>query len=73
MNAKRIPISFAPARLAVNEEQLFELLGLNDGRSIQAKKKAVYRFLAIHGIKPLPGRVFPLRQIEEAVLMAGPE
>jgi len=45
---------------------MFSGLGLNDGRSELAKKKALYRLCAEHDIKPLPGRVFPLRKIEAA-------
>lgn len=63
----QIPVHFVPGHLAVNERQLWEMLGLNDGRSEAAKKMAVYRFLARHDIKPLPGRVFPLRKIEKAI------
>jgi len=63
---RSIPVHFIPGHLAVNEGQLFAMLGLDDGRSERAKKKSVYRFLARHDIRRLPGRVFPLRQIEAA-------
>ena len=56
-----------PPKLAVNERELFEMLGLNDGRSLRAKKTAVYRFLTQHEIKTFPGRVWPLRKIEAAL------
>jgi hypothetical protein len=65
MSATRhIPIFFVPGQLAVNEAQAHEILGLNDGRSERAKKKAFYRICAEHEIKPLPGRVFPLKKLE---------
>jgi len=63
---RRIPITFVPDHLALNEVQAFEILGLNNGRSEKAKKKALYRLCAEHGIKPLPGRVFPLKKLEAA-------
>lgn len=54
-------------RLAVNEQQAHELLGLNDGRSERARKTAFYRFCIQHGIRSLPGRVFPIKKIESAL------
>lgn len=67
MSVRRsIPIQFIPGHLAVNESQAHEILGLNDGRSERAKKTAFYRFCAEYNIKPLPGRVFPLKKIEAA-------
>jgi len=67
MPTKNISVAFVPAYLAVNTEQLIEMLGLNDGRPVAAAKKAVYRFAAQHDIHPLPGRVWPLRKIEQAL------
>ena len=64
---RHIPIHFIPSHLAVNEAQALEILGLNDGRSNQAKRKAFYRFCVENEIKPLPGRVFPLMKIQAAV------
>lgn len=56
MSAHRsIPVYFVPGHLAVN-----------DGRSERAKKDAFYKFCTKHGIKPEPGRVFPLKKIEAA-------
>lgn len=65
-NNVTIPVQFISGHLAVNETQAFEMLGLNDGRSVRAKKTAFYRICAEHDIKPLPGRVFPLKKIEAA-------
>jgi hypothetical protein len=62
-----IPVSFVPAHLAVNESQVFEILGLNDGRSDAAKKKAFKKFRDLHDIKALPGFVFSLRKIQKAI------
>jgi hypothetical protein len=62
-----IPVYFVPGHLAVNEAQAHEILGLNDGRTETAKKKAFYKFCQQHDIRPLPGRVFPLKKIEQAV------
>ena len=64
-----IPVTFIPDHLALNEVQLFEVLGLNDGRSELAKKKALQRTVArleLDG-KWLPGRTMPLRQLEKAL------
>ena len=65
--SRTIPIAFIPGHLALSEAQAFEVLGLNDGRSELAKKKALYRICAEHDIKPLPGRVFPLKKLETAM------
>lgn len=66
MGATAIAIDFCPPpRLAVNEAELAAMLGLN-GRSELAKKKAIYKLCLQHNIKPLPGRVFPLKKIEAA-------
>ena len=68
MSAPRsIPVQFVPGHLAVNESQAFEMLGLNDGRSDAAKKKAFKRMRDAFGIPTLPGGVFPLKKIEQAV------
>ncbi len=67
--SRNIPITFVPDHLALNESQLFEVLGLNDGRSEQAKKKALQRTVARLELekKWLPGRMMPLRQLEKAL------
>jgi len=62
----RIPCHSIPAHLAVNESQLIAMLGLT-GRPVGAAKKAIWRFTRRHDIKPLPGRVYPLRRIEAAL------
>ena len=36
---RNLPITFVPDHLALNEGQLFEVLGLNDGRPAIAKKR----------------------------------
>ena len=66
---RSIPITFVPDHLALNEGQLFEVLGLNDGRSELAKKKALQRTVAKLELddKWLPGRTMPLRQLEKAL------
>jgi hypothetical protein len=58
---------WAPKRLALNAAEAQEILGLNDGRSEQAKKAAFYRFCQQHDIRPFPGRVFSLKDIESAL------
>lgn len=63
---KSIPVQFVPGHLAVNETQAFEMLGLNDGRTDSAKKKAFKRIRDAFGIPTLPGGVFPLKKIEAA-------
>ena len=67
--SRNIPITFVPDHLALNEGQLFEVLGLNDGRSELAKKKALQRTVAKLEMddKWLPGRTMPLRQLEKAL------
>ena len=66
---RNIPITFVPDHLALNECQLFEVLGLNDGRSEQAKKKALQRTVARLALenKWVPGRMMPLRPLEKAL------
>jgi hypothetical protein len=64
---KSIPVQFVPGYLAVNEVQAFEMLGLNDGRTERAKKAAFKRMRDAFGIPTLPGGVFPLKKIEQAV------
>lgn len=68
---KTIPVDFineTPVeQLAVNEEGLFRLLGLNDGRSELAMKKAAYEFRAIGEVPKLPGGVYPLAAIHRAI------
>lgn len=63
---KSIPVHFIPAHIAVNEAQLFEMLGLNDGRSQRGKRLAAWQFRRINKIPTWPGGVFPLRMIERA-------
>jgi hypothetical protein len=67
--ARAIPIAFVPDHLALNEGQLFEVLGLNDGRTVAAKKKALQRTVAKLELddKWLPGRMMPLRHLEKAL------
>ena len=66
-SARSIPVQFVPGYLAVNEVQAFEMLGLNDGRTERAKKAAFKRMRDAFGIPTLPGGVFPLKKIEQAV------
>lgn len=63
----RIPVCAINERLAINEREAHEKLGLNDGRSERAKRSAWYKFCTKHGIKPEPGRVFSLKKIEQAM------
>lgn len=68
MSAGRIvPVQFIPNHIAVNEAQAFEMLGLNDGRSLVAKKRAFYLFRMKYGIETLPGGVFPAKKLEAAL------
>lgn len=66
-----IPISFLDEtplrRLAVNDEGLLHLLCLNDGRSEQAAKKAAYLFRSVNGIRTLPGGVYSIAEIQNAL------
>lgn len=69
---KTIPVDFineAPFnQLAVDEEGLWKLLGLNNGkRSIRAMKDASYRFRTLGGVPVLPGGVYPLAAIQKAI------
>ena len=65
--SKTIPVQFVPGYLAVNEDQAFEMLGLNDGRTERAKKAAFKRMRDAFGIPTLPGGVFPLGRIQSAL------
>ena len=67
-----IPIDFineAPVEaLAVDEEGLCKLLGLNNGkRSVRAMKHAAYKFRTIGGVPTLPGGVYPISAIHRAL------
>lgn len=65
--ARIVPVQFIPGHLAVNQAQAFEMLGLNDGRTERAKKVAFKRLRDAHKIRALPGGVWPLKKIEQAV------
>ena len=69
-----VPVMFlgeAPLRaLAVNDEGLMKLLSLDDGRSIQAAKKAAYLFRVRHSIRTLPGGVYSIYEIQNALRRA---
>ena len=64
---KHIPVLFIACPAAVNEAGLLAMLSLDDGRPIKAAKRSAWEFRRAHGIKKLPGGVFPVKQIESAV------
>jgi hypothetical protein len=66
---RRVPVTFVPAYLAVNVPTMLEMLGLNDGRAERDQKRALAKILTQKKLndKWLPGRVFPLRELEKAL------
>lgn len=68
-SAKTIPVDFIKpiAPLAITEAEAIELLSLNKStRNARAAKDAFKRFRDQHKIRPLPGFVFALKQLERA-------
>lgn len=51
----------------IGEAELIRRLGYDDGRSVQAQKKAAWLFCRRNNIRKLPGKVWPLRAVERAV------
>jgi hypothetical protein len=66
MSAHSIPITFPEHRICVSEAEAIERLGLNDGRSVRAQKKAFKEFRDKHNIPAEPGFVFSVKKIEAA-------
>jgi hypothetical protein len=66
-----IPVCFMDEtplrRLAVNEQGLIHLLSLDDGRSLLAAKRSAYLFRRVNKIRTLPGGVYSLWEIENAL------
>ena len=63
---ERVELLSRAGKVCVNQETLFELLDLNDGRSAVAAYQAAKRFRDRFGIEKLAGGLFPLAQIERA-------
>lgn len=64
--SRSIPVHFIASPLAVNEAALRQMLGLV-GKSARAAANASWRFRKKHGIRTLPGGVYPVRAIERAM------
>lgn len=61
------PVAAPLPRLTVTEREAIEMLSLHlSGRSERAQKDAFKRFRDQHKIKPLPGFVFSIKQLEAA-------
>lgn len=67
MSSRVVPVITVPGQIAVGDRELARMLGLDDGRSVAAQKRAIYRLTRRHGIDRLPGRVWPLARIEAAI------
>ena len=66
-----IPVDFIEAvsvqALAVNDDGLIRMLGLDDGRTREAAMLASWRFRSVNNIKTLPGGVYPVAAIKRAM------
>lgn len=63
--AVTLPVAFLPARLAVNEAEAIELLGL---KTLRCPKRAFAKFRALHDIPTEPGGVFSVTRLERALV-----
>ena len=61
----RIPVYSLPDRLAVTDGELATMLGLT-GRPVSAQKRTVKAIANQHGIRRLPGGVWPLAKFVKA-------